>query len=53
MVAKVNRVENASAERVVITSVVFNVPLNGSSDTAYYTVTVDVNKSIEVPNYFK
>ena len=53
MVAKVNRVENASAERIVITSVTFNVPLNGSSDTAYYTVTVDVNKSIEVPNYFK
>lgn len=53
MIADVATVENASSGHIVITSVTFNVPLNGKDDTAYYTVTVDVNKSVEVPAYFK
>lgn len=53
MIASVSYVKNESAGRIVVTSITFNVPLNGGSDTAYYVYTVkDINKAIEVPSGF-
>ena len=53
MIASVSYVKNESAGRIVVTSITFNVPLNGSSDTAYYVYKVsNINKAIEVPSEF-
>ncbi len=47
-IASVTYRYNAQAGYVVITSVKFNVPLNGSDDTVGYEKNVSVNKSVKV-----
>lgn len=44
--------QNSSAGYIVITSVTFQVPLNGDDDTVGYTAPVNVNKSVKVPEGF-
>ena len=45
-------VENEKSSYIVINKVTINVPLNGKDDDVYYTVTVDVNKAVKVPEGF-
>ena len=45
-------VENEESSYIVINKVTINVPLNGKDDSVYYTVTVDVNKAVKVPEGF-